>query len=153
MTLWLLLHIAGCVLFLGNIITAAFWKVRADLKGDPAEIHNTVKNVMLADLVFTLPGLLLIIISGVVMAVQAGYGMDGISWLMASLILFGITGILWAGFLIPLQKGMIRHSMQSIRDGVISAGYKRASTYWAVGGTIATLLPIVILYFMVSKPF
>ncbi|MGE7053268.1 DUF2269 family protein, partial [Paenibacillus glucanolyticus] len=34
MTLWLFLHIAGCVLFLGNIITAAFWKVRADLKGD-----------------------------------------------------------------------------------------------------------------------
>ncbi|RAR44246.1 DUF2269 family protein [Paenibacillus sp. MDMC362] len=153
MTLWLFLHIAGCVLFLGNIITAAFWKVRADLKGDPAEIHNTVKNVMLADLAFTLPGLLLIIISGVVMAVQAGYAMGGMNWLMASLILFGVTGILWAGFLIPMQKGMIRHSMQSIRDGVISAGYKRASTYWAVGGTIATLLPIVILYFMVSKPF
>lgn len=153
MTLWLFLHIAGSVLFLGNIITAAFWKIRADLKGDPAEVHNTVKNVMLADLVFTLPGLLLIIISGVVMAVQAGYAMDGMNWLMASLILFGVTGILWAGFLIPLQKGMIRHSMQSIRDGVISAGYKRASTYWAVGGTIATLLPVVILYFMVSKPF
>lgn len=153
MTLWLFLHIAGSVLFLGNIITAAFWKIRADLKGDPAEVHNTVKNVMLADLVFTLPGLLLIIISGVVMAVQAGYVMGGMNWLMASLILFGVTGILWAGFLIPLQKGMIRHSMQSIRDGVISAGYKRASTYWAVGGTIATLLPVVILYFMVSKPF
>lgn len=153
MTLWLFLHIAGCVLFLGNIITAAFWKVRADLKGDPAEVHNTVKNVMLADLVFTLPGLLLIIISGVVMAVQAGYAMGGMNWLMASMILFGVTGILWAGFLIPLQKGMIRHSMQSIRDGVISAGYKRVSTYWAVCGTIATLLPIVILYFMVSKPF
>lgn len=137
----------------GNIITAAFWKIRADLKGDPAEVHNTVKNVLLADMVFTLPGLLLIIISGVMMAVQAGYAMGGMNWLMASLILFGVTGILWAGFLIPLQKGMIRHSMQSIRDGVISAGYKRASTYWAVGGTIATLLPIVILYFMVSKPF
>lgn len=153
MTLWLFMHIAGCVLFLGNIITAAFWKVRADLKGDPAEIHNTVKNVMLADMIFTLPGLLLIIISGVVMAVQAGYGMGGMSWLIASLILFGVTGILWVGFLIPLQKGMIRHSMQSIRDGVISAGYKRVSAYWAVGGTIATLLPLVILYFMVSKPF
>ncbi|WP_339223489.1 DUF2269 family protein [Paenibacillus sp. FSL W7-1332] len=153
MTLWLFLHIAGCVLFLGNIITAAFWKIRADLRGDPAEVHNTVKNVLLADMVFTLPGLLLIIISGVVMAVQAGYAMGGMNWLMASLILFGVTGILWAGFLIPLQKGMIRHSMQSIRDGVISAGYKRASTYWALGGTIATLLPIVILYFMVSKPF
>ena len=82
----------------GNIITAAFWKIRADLKGDPAEVHNTVKNVLLADMVFTLPGLLLIIISGVMMAVQAGYAMGGMNWLMASLILFGVTGILWAGF-------------------------------------------------------
>lgn len=153
MTLWLFLHIAGCVLFLGNIITAAFWKVRADLKGDPAEIHNAVKNVMLADYVFTLPGLLLLIISGVVMAVQAGYGMGGMSWLMASLILFGITGILWAGVLIPLQKGMIRYSLDSIIGGSVSAKYKKASMYWAVGGTIATLLPVIILYFMISKPF
>jgi len=153
MTLWLFLHIAGCVLFLGNIVTAAFWKVRADLKGDPAEIHHTVKNVMLADAVFTLPSLLLIIVSGMVMAVQAGYGMSGMSWLTASLVLFGVTGILWAGILIPLQKGMIRHSLQSVKDGGISASYKRVSTYWAVGGTIATLLPFVILYLMVSKPF
>ncbi|MGY5343203.1 DUF2269 family protein [Paenibacillus glucanolyticus] len=153
MTLWLFLHIAGCVLFLGNIITAAFWKVRADLKGDPTEIHHTVKNVMLADYVFTLPGLLLLIISGVVMSVQAGYGMGGMSWLAVSLILFGITGILWAGILIPLQKGMIRLSLESIGGGVISDRYKRVSIYWAVGGTAATLLPVIILYLMVSKPF
>lgn len=76
---------------MGNIVTAAFWKVRADLKGDPAEIYHTVKNVMLADAVFTLPGLLLIIVSGIVMAMQAGYGMSGMSWLTASLVLFGIT--------------------------------------------------------------
>jgi len=42
MTLWLFLHIAGCVLFLGNIITAAFWKVRADLKGDPADANGNM---------------------------------------------------------------------------------------------------------------
>ena len=38
------------------------------------------------------------------MAVQAGYAMGGMNWLMASLILFGVTGILWAGF-DSAQKG------------------------------------------------
>lgn len=153
MTLLLFLHIAGCVLFLGNIMTAAFWKVRADIKGDAAAIHSTVKNVMLADYIFTLPGLLLLIISGSLMAARAGYGMGGLNWLTISLIMFGITGILWLGVLIPLQRGMIMHSAQAIRSGAVSVKYKRLSTYWAVFGILATLLPLFILYFMISKPF
>ena len=52
MHLWLLLHLAGVVLFVGNIVTAAFWKIRADLHKNPVVIHSAVKNVMLADFVF-----------------------------------------------------------------------------------------------------
>lgn len=54
MNIWLTLHLIGVVLFVGNIVTAAFWKVRADLSKNPVVIHSTVKNVMLADYVFTL---------------------------------------------------------------------------------------------------
>ncbi|MBW7459957.1 DUF2269 domain-containing protein, partial [Paenibacillus sepulcri] len=100
MKLLLFMHLIGCVLFLGNIITAAFWKVRADVKGDAAMIHQTAKNVMLADYAFTLPGLVLIVVSGIMMAVKSDYAMWGMSWLTASLILFVITGILWAAVLL-----------------------------------------------------
>ncbi|MEK6991081.1 DUF2269 family protein [Paenibacillus sp. FSL K6-1566] len=153
MTVWLFLHITGSVLFVGNIITAAFWKVRADIEGNPSHIHRTAKNVMLADYVFTLPGLLLLIVSGIVMAGRSGFGIGGMNWLTASLVLFGVTGLIWGGVLIPLQKSMIRHSRHSVESGAVTAGYKKASRYWAIFGTIATLLPLAILYFMVSKPF
>ncbi|MGO4542398.1 hypothetical protein [Paenibacillus sp. 2TAB19] len=43
MNLWLTLHLVGVVVFVGNIIIAAFWKVRADLSKNPAVIHSTVK--------------------------------------------------------------------------------------------------------------
>lgn len=153
MHLWLLLHLAGVVLFVGNIVTATFWKIRADLHKNPAVIHSAVKNVMLADFVFTLPGLVLIILSGIVMAVQTEMLAQGFNWLMASLILFAVTGVVWLAVLLPLQRAMIRYSAACVDRGYITEEYARASRWWAVFGTIATLLPVVILYLMIAKSF
>jgi|GEM_PF-914547 len=125
MTAWLFLHITGSVLFVGNIITAAFWKVRADIEGNPSHIHRTAKNVMLADYVFTLPGLLLLIVSGIVMAGSSGFGFNGMNWLTASLVLFAVTGLIWGSVLIPLQKSMIRHSGHSVECGAVTARSQR----------------------------
>lgn len=153
MSLWLTLHLIGVVLFVGNIITAAFWKIRADLTKNPVEIHRAVKNVLLADYLFTMPGLVLIIVSGSIMAASAGTPMWGFNWLMLSLILLAVTGIIWAVLLIPLQLKMIRLSAQCIKSGSISRAYQDASRLWAVFGIAATLLPLVILYIMVTKGF
>ncbi|MEK5175762.1 DUF2269 domain-containing protein [Heyndrickxia sp. FSL W8-0496] len=153
MNVLLFLHILGAVIFLGNIVTAAFWKIRADIKRDPKFIHHTVKNVMLADFIFTLPGLILIIVSGILMAVQSGYSMDTFNWLTLSLFLFVLTGFLWLAVLIPIQRSMVRYSARSIDDGVISNKYKNVSRYWAIVGIAATLLPVVILYLMITKAF
>lgn len=153
MNVLLFLHILGAIIFLGNIVTAAIWKIRADLRRDPGFIHNTVKNVLLADFIFTLPGIILIIVSGILMAVQSGYSMDTFNWLTLSLFLFVLTGILWFAILIPLQRSMIRYSARSIDDGFIANEYQKVSRYWAFVGVAATLLPVVILYLMVTKAF
>jgi uncharacterized membrane protein len=153
MSLWLMLHIAGVILFVGNIITAAFWKTRADLQKNCVVIHSTVKNVMLADYVFTLPGIILIVVSGIMMAVKSGMSMSGMNWLTLSLIMFSITGLVWIVVLIPLQRAMIRHSAKSMVSGSINEAYIRASRYWTVFGIAATLFPVVILYLMITKGF
>ncbi|MFC5471110.1 DUF2269 family protein [Cohnella suwonensis] len=153
MNVWLTLHVIGVVLFLGNIVTAAFWKIRADATKDAAVVHQAVKNVMLADYVFTLPGLVLLIASGNAMAVKADLPMSGLNWLTASLVLFAITGVIWIAFLLPLQRAMIRHSAASLASGTLSQAYKNASRNWAIFGIAATLIPIVILYFMISQDF
>ena len=36
MNVWLVVHLIGVVFMVGNIATAAFWKIRADLTGNPA---------------------------------------------------------------------------------------------------------------------
>ncbi|MFC4809318.1 DUF2269 family protein [Paenibacillus sp. GCM10023250] len=149
----LLLHLLGVVVFVGNIVTAAFWKVRADIGKNPVAIHAAVKSVMAADYAFTLPGLLLIIVSGVLMASREHLPMHGMNWLTASLALFAVTGIIWLAVLIPLQRAMIHHSAEGIQRGTVTEAYARASRQWAVFGISATLLPLVILYLMVSKSF
>lgn len=149
----LFLHIFGAVIFLGNIATAAFWKVRADITKDPKFIHNTVKNVMLADFIFTLPGLILIMISGILMSVRSGRPLEIFNWLTFSIFLFVLTGIIWLAILLPIQRRLIHHSAESIATGMISSEYRKASLYWAIFGIAATLLPVVVLYLMVTKSF
>ncbi len=67
-------------------------------------IHASVKNVMLADYVFTIPGLILLAVTGGLMAERAGYAMSGFHWLTLSLALFAMTGAIWAAVLLPLQR-------------------------------------------------
>ncbi|GIO12521.1 membrane protein [Cohnella xylanilytica] len=148
---YLTLHVLGAILFVGNIVTAALWKTMADRTGNPAVIHQAARNVMMADWAFTVPGLILLVVSGALMAERGGYALDGLNWLTLSLLLFGLSGAIWLAALIPLQRRMIRLSEESLRTGVPSDAYRKASRNWAIFGTAATLLPIVILYLMVSQ--
>lgn len=152
MSVWLVLHIFGAILLVGNIVTAAFWKVRADLEGKPEVMHSAAKGVMKADYFFTLPGLVLVVGSGVAMAAASSYVLTKINWLTLSILLFAVTGLVWGLILLPLQRRMIRGSEEAVRTGVVPAAYHRASRQWAVFGTLATLLPVIILYLMVAKP-
>ncbi|WP_368072772.1 DUF2269 family protein [Bacillus sp. FJAT-27225] len=95
-----------------------------------------------------MPGHALSIVSGSIMAAQAGMPMAGFNWLKLSLILLAITGIIWAVILIPMQLRMIRYSAECIESGTISKDYQDASRSWAVFGVAATLLRVrhIILY-------
>src|SRR2546430_8971410 len=58
------LHLLGVVLLVGNIIVTALWKTLADRSGHPATVAFAQRTVALADWVFTLPGVLLVLIGG-----------------------------------------------------------------------------------------
>jgi len=148
----LFMHIAGAVLLIGNAVTAAFWKIRSDLGRDPRTAHQTAKNIMIADYVFTLPGIVLILVSGHFLAARAGYTVFEWSWLGLSYGLFLLSGVIWLAALFPAQRAMIRHSRLSAERGALTKEYERASRVWNAWGTAATLLPIAALVLMTWKP-
>ncbi|GIQ69461.1 DUF2269 domain-containing protein [Xylanibacillus composti] len=151
---WMLfLHVLGAILFFGNILVTAFWKVMADATRNLEIIHAGARKVLAADYVFTIPGLVLLIITGNYMAHRMGYAMNEVNWVSVSNGLFALTGVIWLAVLIPLQVRMVRYSKQSVEQGEITGAYQAASRYWMIFGSLATLIPLVILYLMTAKPF
>ena len=143
------LHVLGAVLFVGNIITAAFWKLLAEREGNPQVIASAAKRVMTADYFFTIPGIVLLLSTGHILMAQAGYSLLSFSWISLAYGVFILSGLLWMVVLLPAQRAMIRHS----QNGQLGKEYSTASNTWNLWGTVATVLPLVTLYLMVVKPF
>ncbi len=135
-----------------NIITAAFRKNRADRSGNLEAIALTTRAVLQADYVFTGPGIVLLLVTGIWMAGLTDFARFQEPWLGASLVLLVVTGVIWAGILLPLQIRPTRLAREGAASGALDPSYRRASHQWAMFGGIATLVPVVILFLMVLKP-
>jgi uncharacterized membrane protein len=149
---WLSLHILGVVLFLGNIIVTAVWKVLADRTQSPPVVAYAQRLVTVTDIAFTATGAVLIVVSGQVMADEFGGVFSGPRWLTIGWALFIASGVIWAAILIPIQVVQARLA-RSFRDApAIPDRYWRLSNLWMAFGAIATALPLVNLYLMIFKP-
>ncbi len=153
MDIYLLLktvHLAGAVIFLGNIIVTAWWKVMADLTRNPVIIGFAQRQVTLTDWLFTLGGIILILIGG--------FGAAGVgrlplttSWITAGLALFIASGVIWIAVLIPVQIKAARIARGFAQGGEIPERYWRLQRLWMVFGIIATALPFANIAVMVFK--
>lgn len=145
-------HIFGVVVFLGNIVVTGVWKVLADRTGDARTVAFAQHLVTLTDWVFTLGGVVLILIGAYGMVWTGGLNPLGPLWLIAGQSLFIASGIIWLVILIPTQIKQARAAHAFANGGAIPESYWQLSRRWIVWGTIATLLPLANLYFMVVKP-
>ena len=148
-----LLHILGVILFVGNIITAALWKTRADASGDLRAIAYAQRGVLFADYVFTVPGAALILITGLSMAYLSGRNIFQTGWLFMALVLLIVTVLIWLLELFPSQRQLIRLADEAVRTGQLDPVFKGITLRWTIFGILATLLPLVNVYLMVFKPF
>jgi uncharacterized membrane protein len=146
------LHIVSVVLFLGNIITGVFWKVHADRSGDLRARAQALDGIIKSDRVFTVPGVLLIIATGVGLALMAGYPLLRTSWIAWSLALFGISGLAFGIAVAPLQKKLLANARAGLAGSWNQAEYDTLSRSWMISGTIATVAPLVAVFLMVMKP-
>ena len=146
------LHILSVVLFLGNIITGVFWKFHADRSGDLRARAQALDGIIASDRWFTIPGVVLIIATGVAMALQMGYPLLSTKWIGWSLVLFGISGAAFSIFVAPLQKKLLANTRAGIAGNWNEAEYHKLSGSWKLWGTLATGAPVLALFLMVFKP-
>lgn len=149
---WLWLHLLGAILFLGNIVVTAVWKVKADRTKSPAVVAFAQQLVTTTDVAFTAPGIVLIVVAGQVLAEDLGGVFGGPAWLRIGWSLFVASGVVWLVALVPIQVAQHRLARRFATEALIPERYWRLSALWAVFGAVATVLPLVTLYFMVFKP-
>lgn len=145
------IHLIGVILFIGNIIVTALWKMMADRTRDVAVIRFATRLVNLTDIVFTAGGIAILLSAGHAMAPSYG-GVVATSWILWSYTLLSVTGLVWVCILLPVQITQARLLKTLGPQEGIPARYWKLSSLWAVAGSVATILPLPAIYLMVAKP-
>lgn len=101
------LHIVGVILFLGNITTGVFWKLHADKSRDPKVITHALAGIVRSDQLFTIPGVVLILVFGFAAAIVGHLPLLRTAWLAGGIALFIFTGIAFMTRVAPLQRQML----------------------------------------------
>ena len=151
----LFLHIAGAVIFLGNIIVTGVWMLMAERTCSPSVIHFSAKAVIHADFLFTLPGVLLVLLNGLAMAYARWGGvllLRDVNWITVAVALFTMSGIIWVGALLGLQHRMAVLSAPPGNADSLPPQFYSTLHKWYFWGVLAIILPIGSLYLMVVKP-
>jgi uncharacterized membrane protein len=147
-----IVHMAGVVALLGNIIVTGVWKVWADRTGNPEVVAFAQRLVTLTDWVFTFGGACLVAIGGYGMALNAGYDLTATRWLVLAQFFFNASGVIWLAILVPVQIVQARMARQFVAGEAIPPAYLRLSRQWLIWGAVATVLPLLNLYVMIAKP-
>lgn len=146
------IHIFGAILVLGNIVVTAWWKAMANRTRDPRIIAFAQSQVTLTDYLFTFPGAVMVVASGDFIAYALMADSWQIPWLTWGRLFFIASGLIWVLVLIPIQVKQARLARAFAAGGDIPTLYWTLSRYWYAFGSLAVVLPVANLYWMVFKP-
>lgn len=132
--IWKLVHVISVDLFLGNIITGLFWAAQAHRSRDPRLIAATFEGIIRSDRWFTIPGVIGIVVAGMAGAINGRIPILGTGWIFWSIVLFSISGVLFAGWVAPLQRRI--HDIAGDAAGFEKKWSTYATLYrrWEVSG-------------------
>ena len=146
------IHITGVVLLVGNVTITAFWKVFADRTGNVQIVAYAHRLVSLCDWIFTLSGIVMIVIGGYGMAFVRGFNIFEDAWLILGQLFFLVSGLIWVFVLLPLQIRLAKQARVSSLSGSVPAAYWRDGRLWLIWGIIATIPLVGAIYVMIAKP-
>ncbi|MEK7329882.1 MAG: DUF2269 family protein [Candidatus Eisenbacteria bacterium] len=147
------LHLVAVVLFLGNITTGLFWKEHADRTRDPRVIASMLEGIIGSDRLFTIPGVIVIMIGGLGAAITGHVPILRTGWMFWSIVLFSLSGLAFSIRVAPLQAQMAKLMRAGAQSGAPDwHAYHALSRRWGFWGAVALLAPAAALVLMVLKP-
>lgn len=139
-------HVLAAILFVGNVIVTGVWSALLFQQRKSLDFRFAARAIVVTDWVFTLGGAVLLVVSGVTIAVGRGYPMWDTRWIREAM--FGLLGstTVWVLVLIPAQRRMLR--LGPDQDGELRRVYQR----WNLAGWIAAVPLLWSLWCMTYKP-
>jgi uncharacterized membrane protein len=143
-----LIHVISVIFFLGNITVGLFWKKFAEKKNDPKEIALAFEGLIKSDRLFTIPGVIGILIGGIGAAMHGGFPLLSTGWIFWSIILFIISGAAFMAKVSPLQKKIYKLASS---PNFTWEEYRLLAKQWEMWGHIALITPWISVLLMVLK--
>jgi uncharacterized membrane protein len=149
---WKTLHVFFVIGFVGNIATGLFWARRARRTRDLRRVAETFDGIIQSDRLFTVPGVIGIVATGVAGAIQGGLPLLRTGWIFWPIVLFTLSGIVFGAWVVPLQR-RIRElgATADPSDG----GWQSCEVLfrrWEFWGALALLTPAAAAAIMILKP-
>lgn len=150
---WLLrvVHVLAVVILLGNLLMAPFWRKRLVALGGVQARAVANRSVRVADLMFTLPGWVLVLVTGIILIIYRGDMRGG--WLHLSLLLFLGWLVLWHVLVLRARKAMIAQSEEAAGGGQAPAELAQHERQWQQWSYVSAGIVVLILILMVARPF
>jgi uncharacterized membrane protein len=147
-----LLHLVAVIVFLGNVLTGLFWHAHAARTRDPRLLAHTMDGIIRSDRLFTLPGVIGIVAAGMLLAMHGQFPLLRTGWIFWTLVLFTISGVVFALRVAPLQRQLRTFAEQGTAGTFDYSRYRSLALRWELWGAIALLTPCIGLALMVLKP-
>jgi len=150
--LWLKwVHVLSAVVLLGTGIGIAFFMFRANATKEIGIIRFALKNAALADLLFTVPAIGLIPITGHFL-MQMGPVSIKERWIHFSFTLFLVAGLCWvAAFYLQWRMRRLAEEAKK-KETELPPVYRKYERFWFGLGVIAFPAVLGIFFLMVFKP-
>ena len=147
---WLkVVHILAVVVLLGNLLMAPFWRKRLVALGGVQARAVANRSVRVADLIFTLPGWVVVLATGIMLIIYRG--MQG-GWLHLSLLLFLGWLIFWHMLVLRARKAMIAQAEEVASGGQAPPELAQHERQWQQWSYLAAGIAVLILILMVVQP-
>ncbi|MFZ2725049.1 MAG: DUF2269 domain-containing protein [Methylococcaceae bacterium] len=143
-----LIHILSAIILFGLGLGTVFYKIMADKSGNLATIAMTSRHVVLADLWFTTPTVIIQPVTGFLLAQQLSLPLSA-SWLNWSLILYVITGLCWLPVLILQVRMRDIANLALMNNQLLPSIYRHYTKVWLILGVPAFFGMIIITTLMV----
>lgn len=150
--LFKIIHLLAVVAFLGNITIGLFWMKWAFKTNNAGYLQHTVKGIIAADKIFTIPGVIVITAGGIIAAIKGGYPLLGTGWIFWSIILFSLSGIIFMAKVAPLQTKMKNYLEQSTgNNSYDEAQFTKYMKAWEWWGALSLITPLLAFLLMILK--